>query len=848
MKGEKVEKFKIFLDIRKFGFLLIVFSLYLTSFLFNTDITAQTAKTAWPMFRQNPQHTGLRDITTDNEPQIVKQKYPPIDTGIGFITDITSSPSIAEDGAIFIGSLAKNFYAIDPEQGIITGTFTTFNSIFSSPAIGKNGNVYVGSWDGTLYELKFNKEDNKFGLLNFFQSGAEDFGHASGVVVDGDTGEPIQNAGVIIGINSGFTDENGEFFIDNIFKGDYTGIIAGGDNCSRDFSISICGFQREQKIGVLTLFSPVTTIDDSGNITVECLEQDPLSFTCSNRNCSFEQTKIEFERITELPVSIADRINLLTLNEDLFVEHGISCSPLIGFNNWIYWGAQNSRFYGWDLDLECIFFKELEGPIVASPAQSADGTVYVITLNGFLHAFNPDFSEVFSEPFKVDGEVKSSPAIGIDGTIYFGSLDNNIYAVKPNGKLKWKFPTGGIVVSSPAIAKNGTIYVGSEDGKLYAIEDRGENNPVSMWEFEAGSEIAGSSGSIGRDGTIYIGIGGEFSKILAVTQDGFLKWCFETENGVTSTPAISENGSIFAGSFDGKLYALEDKGQSEGTIKISGRITNSKTRLPIEGALIEITKVISDDFGCEDPFSANANSEADGSYEVKEIPQGIYNITISHDDFETESEQLSSRLVNDITEKDFELEPSVADDPEIVKVSFKSEIDPDSCLPLRVSFNDTSIVTPPDSPIEYTWNFGDGESSNIKNPEHEYVNTGQFQVELRIQIPGTNVGSSTSSIIKVTEPPCARFKPLEIRIKSGQIVTFEDLSQTSEGEDIIRREWRFNINKPLGKILPRNEIEDTNIVDHIFRGEGEHSVSLFVQQSNGKDDKAFGTVTVVDEL
>jgi outer membrane protein assembly factor BamB len=69
--------------------------------------------------------------------------------------------------------------------------------------------------------------------------------------------------------------------------------------------------------------------------------------------------------------------------------------------------------------------------------------------------------------------VFSSPAIGSDGTIYVGSCDNKLYAIKPDGTLKWSFPTGYWVFSSPAIGSDGTIYVGSYDGKLYAIYGSG---------------------------------------------------------------------------------------------------------------------------------------------------------------------------------------------------------------------------------------------------------------------------------------------------------------------------------------------------------------------------------------
>ncbi len=827
-----------------FSFISVYVSLLL---FYHNNASAQTANTAWPMFRQNPQHTGQRTSTADNEPQIVKEKFTPIETGVGFITDITSSPTIAGDGTIFIGSLAKDFFAIDSNEGKIVGTFTTFNSVFSTPSVGESGNIYVGSWDGILYELKYNGTATGFSLENFVQASSEEFGHLSGVVEDGDLGGPIQGASVSVSGKTGFTDVNGEFFVDNITKGNHEVIVsAGGKDCSRSFSADICGFQFEQSTGIITLHDFVINVDALGNAEQVCPEVPTITVGgCVGIICSNEQTSIE--TTIPLPTDLGGMRNLRTFNENLLVENGISCSPLIGFNNWVYWGSQNGRFYGWDLDGQCIFFKQLGGPIVASPAQSLDGTVYVITLNGELSAFNPDFSEVFTTPFVAGGEVKSSPAIGIDGTIFFGSLDNNLYAVLPDGTLKWTFPTGGVVISSPAISRDGTIYIGSGDGNLYAIEDLGVENVEKKWEFEAGSEIAGSSASIGRDGTIYIGIGGEFPKLLAVNSEGFLKWCFNTENGITSTPAIDNNGTIFVGSFDGKVYAFENKEGVPGSFSISGKVLSSSDNNSLEDALIELTKVSAEEINCEEPFSGNTRSTSDGTYEIKNIPSGFYNISVSMDGFTSFSEELEDELTGNLSNQDFILDPVEEEAITIQSVSFTSEIDTESCLPLRVKFKNTSSVIPVTAPIEFTWNFGDGETSNLKDPEHEYTETGVFTVELRIQLSGTNLGGTASELIEVSDPPCARFKPLSVKVKFGQAVAFQDLSKTSEGEEVSRREWRFSFNRRLSKIPRENTTENKDPVHEFFRL-GEHSVSLFVQQSDGKDDKEFGTVTVVNEL
>jgi outer membrane protein assembly factor BamB len=65
---------------------------------------------------------------------------------------VFSSPAIAQDGGLYIGSADGNLYALTPE-GTHRWTFVTGAEVQSSPAIGPDGEIYVGSGDGCLYAL-----------------------------------------------------------------------------------------------------------------------------------------------------------------------------------------------------------------------------------------------------------------------------------------------------------------------------------------------------------------------------------------------------------------------------------------------------------------------------------------------------------------------------------------------------------------------------------------------------------------------------------------------------------------------------------------------------------------------
>ena len=78
--------------------------------------------------------------------------------------------------------------------------------------------------------------------------------------------------------------------------------------------------------------------------------------------------------------------------------------------------------------------------------------------------------------------------------------------------------------------------------------------PSLEWNSSVGGVIF-SSPAISSDGTVYAG--SNDNKLHAFNSDGSTKWTFTTGNWVDSTPAIGSDGTVYAGSWDNKLYALD---------------------------------------------------------------------------------------------------------------------------------------------------------------------------------------------------------------------------------------------------------------------------------------------------
>ena len=78
------------------------------------------------------------------------------------------------------------------------------------------------------------------------------------------------------------------------------------------------------------------------------------------------------------------------------------------------------------------------------------------------------------------------------------------------------------------------------------------------WAFTA--EWTVNSPALGRDGTIYAS--SRDGKLYAVNSGGFQKWAFDTLNQLESSPAVGADGTIYVGSTatSGKLYAVDPNG------------------------------------------------------------------------------------------------------------------------------------------------------------------------------------------------------------------------------------------------------------------------------------------------
>jgi outer membrane protein assembly factor BamB len=199
--------------------------------------------------------------------------------------------------------------------------------------------------------------------------------------------------------------------------------------------------------------------------------------------------------------------------------------------------------------------------IVSTPKRGFDGSIYINSLDNTLYAIAPDGSRKWN--FRANDLVLSSPETAIDGTVYFAAKNGYVYAIQ-NGLNKWSPPYFAIdeIHSSPKVAPDGTIYIATRGSQVHAISP----NKRRYWVYQGTDAFQGSTPELSPDG-LNIYVGSVEGSLHAIHSDNFLskgqsraKWVTKLCNRITASPAVSADGTIFIGCWDGRLFAVSPRG------------------------------------------------------------------------------------------------------------------------------------------------------------------------------------------------------------------------------------------------------------------------------------------------
>jgi parallel beta-helix repeat protein len=555
----------------------------------------------WPTYHGNYDHIGFSQYSTNNNQGELKWDFT---TG----NRIVASPVIGTDGTIYIGSLDLNLYAINPD-GTEKWNFMTINRIYShSPSVSPNGILYLQVYN-YLYAINPNGTEKWHMIV-----------------------EPAEWS------PAPAIDADGTIYI---WHGGDSGLLAINPNGTKKWD---CDTESYSELSAPAI-GPEGTIYAGGYQYLYAI----------NPNGTVKWKFMTGDWVESSPTIDSDGTiyigsndhNLYAVNPDgtekwnFTTGDQIRSSPAIGSDSTIYIGSYDNKLYAINPNGTGKWNFATSSYIRSSPAISFEGMIYVGSGDHKVYAINPDGTEKWS--YTTGDRVDSSPAIGPNGIVYIGSDDAKLYAFGPetqnqppiadagpdqyflvnqtnvtvffdgsgsydlNGDsliYKWDFGDGmgtgwqndcntshsftvkgnytvtltvsdgeftdfdtcyvnislKDVVAGPSIANSPwPCFMGNAQNTGLSPYDTSHNTGKLRWKFKTEDKIE-STPIIGLDGTIYIGSSDNY--LYAINLDGTLKWKFLIGNRISSSPSISSEGTIYVSSFE-YLYAIN----SNGTLK-----------------------------------------------------------------------------------------------------------------------------------------------------------------------------------------------------------------------------------------------------------------------------------------
>ena len=241
--------------------------------------------------------------------------------------------------------------------------------------------------------------------------------------------------------------------------------------------------------------------------------------------------------------------------------------------------------------------RDLGNNITPGPVVGADGTIYVATNAGVLHALDPSTgadqwtfagqgtsagpSDLSTSPLVLPagdvlwpgpgdalyllsssgrllwrhsfGSALTSP-VQSGSKVYVGTTGGNLVALdisEPVPQVRWQLSIGRSSYGSPVVAPDGEV-VTTADNRLVAVRDQGTKGSVAWHRtFKGAVEV---SAAVGTDGTVVVGTNDPYE--YAFTPSGGLKWRVLRGTQSYSSPSVSPDGNTYFGGNTGQLQVV----------------------------------------------------------------------------------------------------------------------------------------------------------------------------------------------------------------------------------------------------------------------------------------------------
>jgi len=222
----------------------------------------------------------------------------------------------------------------------------------------------------------------------------------------------------------------------------------------------------------------------------------------------------------------------------------------------------------------------------ASPVVDDENATWICACNGGLLRIDPQ-GQKGDRPYFRSREKFDCTGLIYNSVFYVGGNNSCVYAIPLNEEraanrwdhLNEQGRTGWFINSAPALAGGPILIVASRDDHIYAFDLDGNR----LWNEPMPGQMLGSP--VVDDGNnVYVGLSvshrGEDARGMLVRIDGTshrIRWRYDTDSPVESTPVIGADGVIYFGDNGGTIHAVDKNGQPKWTEPVDAPVRSAGT-------------------------------------------------------------------------------------------------------------------------------------------------------------------------------------------------------------------------------------------------------------------------------
>ncbi len=206
------------------------------------------------------------------------------------------------------------------------------------------------------------------------------------------------------------------------------------------------------------------------------------------------------------------------------------------------------------------WMRKLEGPVAPGPSVGVDGSIYVASNAGVLHALDPSTGRDrwrFAPPGTFDStDLSTSPAVLPNGDLLWSGPGNALYALSPTGHELWHVALGSFVLSPTVVGR--TAYVGEMNGDLHALDTATGHE---RWSIALGTGVSYAAAAVAADGTIYSTVDHDLVAVRDLGSKAAVLWRLSVGAIIEVSPAVAANGTVILGTNDPYEYGVSPTGK-----------------------------------------------------------------------------------------------------------------------------------------------------------------------------------------------------------------------------------------------------------------------------------------------